>query len=69
MLRSLIALSLLTLPTIALAHPGHGTTPQDATHWIEPVHSIPVAAAILIMIAFVCVWTGKVATQKAERAE
>ena len=50
MRRSLTAMSLLMLPAIAVAHPGHGTTPQDASHWIEPVHSVPIALVVLAVI-------------------
>ena len=70
MCRSLTAMSLLMLPTIAVAHPGHGTTPQDATHWIEPIHSVPIAAIVVALVVIASIQIGfrarKTALQKAK---
>lgn len=32
----------------AWAHPGHGSIPPDEpAHWVEPIHALPVLAALV----------------------
>lgn len=44
-------LAALALPSVAVAHPGHGAVPGDSVwHWIcEPLHALPLAAGVVLL--------------------
>lgn len=57
-IKRLLLAILLLLPSIAFAHPGHGTTaPTSWSHYLtEPVHVVPLALAIVaVAIVALCV--------------
>ena len=64
MFRFSIALFSLLLPAIAVAHPGHGPAEQGAAHWMEPVHSVPMAATIVLIVGVAAVRSWKTANQR-----
>lgn len=42
------ALAVAVAHGTVFAHPGHGVTPPESpTHWLEPVHFVPVAIVTL----------------------
>ena len=47
------ALAFVVAGGSAFAHPGHGVTPPDSlTHWLEPVHFVPVVLVGLGVAVF-----------------
>lgn len=53
-----LASLLMLAPTVALAHPGHGTTePESWTHYLtDPVHATMLGGAVLGAIVVARTW-------------
>jgi hypothetical protein len=50
-MKSLAALPLLAIPTVALAHPGHLATEAGHSHWVALAATLAAAAIVVIGIA------------------
>lgn len=63
-----LGIALVLGGSTAYAHQGHGHTPGDTPlHYvIEPMHSIPIALAVLILVAFA--WWGNRKVRPATRS-
>ena len=50
-MKKLISASVLVLPTIVMAHPGHGPVEQGLTHYLfSPIHMIGIAASVALVV-------------------
>jgi hypothetical protein len=56
--KTLIAIATSLVPSIALAHPGHGSTDPDSWmhHATEPLHVALASAAIAVVIVGSAAW-------------
>jgi hypothetical protein len=71
-----VLFGLIVNPLVGWAHPGHSTAAEDlapsglAHYLIEPVHSLPIAAAVaILMLASLAVWRGRFRNNVRPRVE
>lgn len=65
-LQKIIVAIVALLPSLAVAHPGHGHgNPLSPEHYLgNPEHSIPVALTLAVAAGLIAIWQWRKATHK-----